>query len=164
MQAATRQPLFQTQYTGPGRARLSGPGLRAFRNVADTWQLTEVQRIAVLGHPGRSTYHGWMQKARDGASLTLPHDTLLRVSAVLGIHKALRILFSNRAQAVEWLTSSHRGTVFGGACPLEFITEGALDGMMTVRRYLDGWRGGHVGHGASEGSFAPVTEEDLVFL
>lgn len=164
MQAARQVPNFSSFHTSSERARLSGPGLRTFRNIADEWELTEAQRIATLGHPARSTYHGWMQRARDGVSITLPHDTLLRISAVLGIYKALRILFSDRAQAVVWLTNPHHGTVFAGASPLEFITEGALDGMMTVRRYLDGWRGGYTGHGAPEGSFTPVTEEDMVFL
>lgn len=146
------------------RARLSGPGLRTFRNIAEAWGLTEVQRLAVLGHPARSTYHLWMQKAAEGRALSLPFDALLRISAILGIHKALTILFHDRAQALQWLKGPHRGTVFSGAAPLDFIVDGGQDGMMTVRRYLDGWRGGAVGQGATEGSFEPVTEEDVVFL
>ncbi|WP_425073325.1 antitoxin Xre/MbcA/ParS toxin-binding domain-containing protein [Sagittula sp. S175] len=155
---------FVAHPDGAERTRLSGPGLRSFRAIADLWGLTEAQRIAVLGEPPRSTYHAWMKKARAGEALTLPHDTLLRISAILGIHKALSILFNDPAQALAWLTGPHRGTVFRGASPLTFITEGAQDGMMTVRRTLDGWRGGHIGHGAAEGSFTPVTEDDVVFL
>lgn len=146
------------------RTRVSGPALRTFRGIADLWGLSEAQRIAILWDPARSTYHGWMKKAQADASVTLPQDTLLRLSAVLGIYKTLNILFSDRAQAIEWLKGPHRGAVFQGASPLEFITHGAQDGMMTVRRYLDGWREGHAGQGEPEGSFAPVTEEDVVFL
>ena len=146
------------------RARVSAPGLRSFRAIADRWNLSEAQRIAALGDPARSTYHAWMKKARDGEALTLPLDTLLRISAILGIHKALTILFSDPAQGVGWLTRPHQGTVFQGAAPMEFILNGAQDGMMTVRRALDAWRGGHAGLGAPEGSFVPVTEEDVVFL
>ncbi len=36
---------------------------------------------------------GWPRRGRD-SRCTLPLDTLLRISAVLGIHKALAILFS----------------------------------------------------------------------
>ena len=33
---------------------------------------------------------------------------------------------------------------------------------MLVRRYLDAWRVGSMGHGAPEGSFETVTEDDVV--
>lgn len=146
------------------RQRASGPGLRTFRNIADLWGLTEKERIAILGEPARSTYHSWMKKAQAGESLVLPLDTLLRISGVLGIHKALEILFEDRQQALTWLKGAHRGTVFRGAPPLTFIVDGAQDGIMTVRRYLDAWRGGHPGQGVPEGDFVPVAEEDLVFV
>lgn len=38
------------------RARVGGPALRVFRGIADAWDLSERERIAVLGEPGRSTY------------------------------------------------------------------------------------------------------------
>lgn len=145
------------------RARISGPGLRTFKAVADQWQLSERERIAALGEPARSTYHQWMRKAQSREAVTLPLDTLLRISGVLGIHKALAILFQDRAQAMTWLRGAHRGTVFQGAPPLTFITQGAQDGILTVRRYLDAWRGGHVGDGAAEGEFVPVSEGDVIF-
>lgn len=145
------------------RARVSGPGLRTFRAVADQWGLTERERIAVLGEPARSTYHQWMRKAQAGETVTLPLDALLRISGVLGIHKALAILFRDKGQALTWLRGAHRGTVFQGASPLSFVIDGAQDGILTVRRHLDAWRGGHVGHGAAEGGFAPVLEDDVVF-
>jgi hypothetical protein len=145
------------------RKRVSGPGLRAFRAIADQWGLAERERIAVLGEPARSTYHQWMRKARDREAVTLPLDTLLRISGLLGIHKAAAILFRDRAQALVWLRGAHRGTVFQGAAPLTFMVDGAQDGILTVRRYLDAWRGGHVGHGAAEGDFVPVGEDDIVF-
>lgn len=75
------------------RTRLSGPGLRTFRNIADSWGLGEAERIAALGHPSRSTYHSWMKKAVEGEKISLPADTLLRIAAVLGIYQRLSILF-----------------------------------------------------------------------
>lgn len=145
------------------RARTSGPGLRTFRQIADRFDLTEAKRIAVLGDPGRSTYHQWMKKAREQHVLTLPLDTLLRISAILGIYKALAILFEDEAQALVWLKGAHHGTLFAGASPLAFMVEGGHDGLMSVRRYLDAWRGGAMGFGAPEGGFEPVTPDDLVF-
>jgi hypothetical protein len=145
-------------------ARLSGPAVRSFRAIADEWGLSEKDRISVLGMPGRSTYHQWMKKAEEHAPLSLPFDTLMRISGILGIYKALATIFHERTQAATWLEGAHRGTVFAGATPMSFVIEGGQDGIMTVRRYLDGWRGATVGHGAPEGSFEPVKEDDLVFI
>lgn len=145
------------------RMRTSGPGLRAFRQIADRFGLSEAGRIAILGEPSRSTYHQWMKKAREQQPLTLPLDTLLRISAILGVYKALTILFEDEAQALVWLKGPHQGTLFAGASPMTYMLEGGHDGLMSVRRYLDAWRGGDMGHGAPEGSFEPVTEDDLIF-
>ena len=144
------------------RNRTSAPGLRAFREIADWFDLSEAERIAILGEPGRSTYHQWMKKARDKLPLTLPLDTLLRISAVLGIYKALTILFEDESQALVWLKGPHQGTLFAGASPMSYMLEGGHDGLMSVRRYLDAWRGGSMGFGAPEGSVEAVTENDLV--
>lgn len=145
------------------RARTSAPGLRTFREIADRFEWSEADRIAILGDPGRSTYHQWMKKAREHQPLTLPLDTLLRISAILGIYKALALLFEEESQALVWLKGAHRGTVFAGASPMAYMLTGGHDGLMSVRRYLDAWRGGAMGFGAPEGSFEPVTEADLVF-
>lgn len=152
------------EITKEDRARTSGPGLRAFRAIADRMGLSEAQRIAILGDPGRSTYHKWMKAAREHEAVTLPLDTLLRVSAVLGIYKALAILFEEENQSLQWLKGAHQGTVFAGAAPIDYMVDGGHDGLMTVRRYLDAWRGGNVGHGAPEAEFDVVTEDDLVFV
>ena len=96
--------------------------------------------------------------------MTLPLDTLLRISGVLGIHKALGILFLNHDEAMTWLKGPHRGVVFGGQAPLEVMLSGAQDGILTVRRYLDAWRGGLHGMPAPESGVAPVRAEDLIFV
>ena len=46
---------------------------------------------------------------------------------------------------------------------MAYMLDGGHDGLMSVRRYLDAWRGGIMGFGAPEGSFEAVTEDDLVF-
>ncbi len=145
------------------RERTSAPALRTFREIADRFYLSEAQRIAILMDPGRSTYHQWMKKAREHQSLTLPLDTLLRISAVLGTYKALISLFEDESQAMVWLKGPHRGTLFAGASPMAYMLDGGHDGLMSVRRYPGAWRGGSMRFGAPEGSFETVTEDDLVF-
>lgn len=124
------------------RRRLSGPGLRAFLAIADLWGLTEEQRRLVLGYPARSTYHSWVKKARDRRDITLSVDVLMRISAVLGIYKGLRILFADYDKAVEWLRRPHKARVFGGVPPIELITGGTQDALLTVRRFVDAACGG----------------------
>jgi hypothetical protein len=135
-------PMAGADRFGPAnRRRLSGPGLRAFLNIADLWGLSEGERMMVLGLPGRSTYFGWVSKAREGRDLTLPVDVLLRISAVLGVHKALRTLFGgSKAEEVAWLRDPHDAPDFGGQPPMALLANGTQDGIMLVRRYLDAFR------------------------
>jgi hypothetical protein len=124
------------------RAPLSGPGLRTFLNIAGLWGLSERERILALGSPARSTYHNWVSKAQAGHRISLPLDTLLRISAILGVHKDLRILFGDAQRGVQWLRAANAAPLFGGQCPLDLILSGAQAGIVDVRRFLDSWRGG----------------------
>lgn len=147
-------PLSNTEMAGPGgivspdafnaeaRGRLSGPGLRTFLNIAGRWRLSERERILALGSPARSTYHNWVSKAQAGHGISLPLDTLLRISAILGVHKDLRILFGDPQRGVQWLRTANAAPLFGGQCPMDLILSGAQSGIVDVRRFLDSWRGG----------------------
>lgn len=156
--------VLTPQDMGPAdRKRVSGPGLRAFLNIADLWQLSEKDRLAVLGQPSRSAYYGWVRKAQDRQDLNLALDVLLRISAVLGIHKALSILFHSPDQAVLWLRGAHQGIPFSGQAPIDLITSGTQDGLLTVRRYLDAWRGGSAAAPSTDQAITPILPEDIVF-
>ncbi|CAO3459631.1 MbcA/ParS/Xre antitoxin family protein [Azospirillum largimobile] len=147
------------------RRHLSAPGLRTFLAIADRWGWTEAERLLVLGSPGRSTYFGWAAKARDGQELTLPVDVLLRISAVLGIHKALMILFGSGSAGLDWLTGPHDAPSFGGQPPMALVTNGTMDGPMLVRRYLDAARGGVFGPpGPLDEASTPYSDDDIVIV
>lgn len=64
----------------------------------------------MLGYPSRSTYHNWAKQAREHGAFTLDVDTLTRISAVLGIHQALGVLFSNERAGV---TAAHAASGTG---------------------------------------------------
>ncbi|MFD3189065.1 MbcA/ParS/Xre antitoxin family protein [Sedimentitalea sp. HM32M-2] len=145
------------------RRRLSGPGLRSFLNIADAWQLSEKERLAMLGQPSRSTYYGWVKKAQGGESLTLGIDILLRISAILGVHKALTILFQQPDQALSWLRGPHAGLPFSGQAPISLMRSGTQDGLLLVRRYLDAWRGGFASQPDPSVPIEPVDRESIVF-
>ena len=150
---------------GPeARKRLSGPGLRTFMNIADEWGLNQAQRRRMLGDPPRSTYYKWMAKAQNEDDISLSLDVLLRISATLGIYEVLGILFPSWEERVTWLTGPHRAQLFGGQSPLALMTSGTQDGLLLVRRYLDGWRGGLHGGPSQDGGVKSVSLDDLVFV
>lgn len=162
----TRGPeqLDGSQFSGASRRRLSAPGLRTFGAIADRWGLNEEQRRSLLGMPARSTFHNWMRTARDHRDLTLDIDTLSRISAVLGIYQALGVLHGTEEERVAWLKQPHGGAVFGGKSPLELMTRGLLDELLTVRRFLDAARGGlYMEPNEVDRDFKPYTREDIVF-
>jgi Protein of unknown function (DUF2384) len=157
--------LSAARFDPKARARLGGPALRTFAVLAEAWKLSESQRLSILGFPGRSTFHLWLAKARGQQEVLLPVDTLLRLSAVLGIHKALRILFARSEDEQAWLKKPHDALVFGGHPPLDLLTNGTQDGLMLVRRYLDGWRGGtFAAPNAADSNFKPYSDEDIVIV
>lgn len=145
------------------RRRVSGPSLRTFLAIADLYDIPTRDRVVLLGEPANSTYHAWVRKARAEASLGLSLDTLTRISGILGIYKALGILFPIEAEAMTWLKGPHRGEVFGGQAPIDVMIEGGLDGILTVRRYLDAWRDGLRGGPGEVADVDPVRKTDLVF-
>lgn len=146
------------------RTRVSGPGMRTFLNVAEKWGLNEQERIVVLGYPGRSTYHQWARKARAGEEICLPADMLTRISLVLGIHKALRIIFLTDDEGIAWLKQPNAGPTFNGARPMDLLLAGTQDGLYVVRRYLDAWRGGIFAAPNAADAAPPITDDDLVFV
>ncbi|TAY30839.1 DUF2384 domain-containing protein (plasmid) [Rhizobium ruizarguesonis] len=158
------QRLETERFVPANRRRLSAPALRTFLAIADLWGLTEEQRLLVLGYPSRSTYHNWAKQAREHGAFTLDVDTLTRISALLGIHQALGVLFSDERAGVAWLRTPHQALVFSGHPPLDIVTNGTQDGLMTVRRFLDGARGGlYMQPNALDEAFTPYEDADIVF-
>ncbi|MEZ2410298.1 hypothetical protein AB6806_26215 [Bosea sp. RCC_152_1] len=74
------------------RARVSGPGLRTLFNVAPVWELDVAEIRTLLGMPTSDAFQTRSDAARADEPLTLETDVLLRISAVLGIFKSLRLL------------------------------------------------------------------------
>jgi Protein of unknown function (DUF2384) len=156
--------LDNSRFEPANRKRLSAPALRTFLAIADLWGLTEGQRLLVLGCPSRSTYHNWCKQAREHRAFTLDVDVLTRISAVFGIHQALRVLFPTELLGVDWLRFPHNAVVFGGRPPLALVSSGSQDGLLTVRRFLDGARGGlYMQPNAIDEAFTPYDDSEIVF-
>ena len=95
------------------------------------------EQRALLGWPAPSTYHKW----KSGDVGALSYDTLERISLVLGIYKALHILFADAPLADGWVRLPNTHALFGGLPALDLMTQGGIDGLYKVRRLLDARRG-----------------------
>lgn len=161
---AAAERLDASRFAPPNRRRLSAPAFRTFLTIAERWGLNEEERRLVLGYPSRSTYHNWAKLAREQGEFTLDVDVLTRISAVFGIHQALGVLFNDVAEGLAWLRGPHEGPLFGGQPPLRLVTGGTLDGILSVRRFLDAARGGiYMPPNAADAGFTCYDDSDLVF-
>ena len=119
--------------------QVSGPALRAFFRIAALWGLDTAQERTLLGHPPAATFFKW-KKTPQAANIS--RDVLERISYVLGIFKALEILFPDPARADAWLKRPNDAPLFGGRSALERMLGGNVSDLFVVRQYLDGRRGG----------------------
>jgi hypothetical protein len=137
MAAPSHKPA-EAAAPNPARAdELAGPGLRAFFNLAERWKLRVSDQRKLLGDPPESSFYNW-KRERDG---TLSRDTLERISYLLGIFKALAILFPQPDRADAWLRKPNSAPTFGGKSALERMLSGNVADLFVVRQYLDAQRG-----------------------
>ena len=104
----------------------------------DHWAIATTDQAALLGlsQGSRST----LSRYRNGEPFADNRDLLDRAGHLLGIHKALRIIFpQNRNLVYQWVTTSNRR--FSGKTPLEIMRDEGFLGLVMVRRYLDFERG-----------------------
>src|ERR1700722_8351461 len=119
------------------RARLSAPAMVAFFAVAEKWQLRSEDAMALLGGTSNGRFYE-LKKTHRGL---LSQDELTRISLLIGIFKALNILFSQRL-ANQWTLRPNSNPMFGDAPPLQLLTRGGVPAMLGIRRLLDSRRGG----------------------
>jgi hypothetical protein len=107
---------------------------RAFVNLAEKWDITDDQAAVLMGDISVRTFRRW--KAGDLGRAGV--DTAARLSNLMGIHKALRLLFKDPARGYGWIKRAN--DAFGGASALDVMLGGQLTDLMRVRRYLDAMR------------------------
>lgn len=123
-----------------GAAARDGAGLRAALALAEKLGLTRRELATLLGCSERTLYHWKKQLETGGLSAPLPRDTLERLSYLLGIWKALRILFPDDSRAIGWLRRPNTAPGFGGKSALARLLAGQVADLYFVRSHLDGWR------------------------
>jgi hypothetical protein len=110
--------------------------LRAAFNLFARWQVSDAEARILLGQPSPSTFYRW-KRGQIGA---VPHDTVWRLGDLMGIHKALRYMFTDPARGYAWVRRP--SAAFGGRSALQRMLAGAPGDIAAVRAYLDAERAG----------------------
>ncbi len=132
---ALNQTETHDQVLSADPAKTAQVALSVFFNIMDAWQVKGKDQMILLGKPAESTFYNW----KKGKSGSLSVDTLERISYIMGIYKALGVLFPDRTQADAWVhkPSSH----LQGESALAFMLKGSMIHLSDIRRYLDAQRG-----------------------
>lgn len=120
------------------RERLSPSAIKGFLRIMEKWGIKDPDARQLLGGLSSGSYYGLKKEPKHR---TLDQDTLTRISLLVGIFKALNILYSP-ALADAWITLSNRNPMFKGMTPLGYMIQRGQPGMLHVRQLLDARRGG----------------------
>jgi uncharacterized protein (DUF2384 family) len=131
-------PLFpQTFADESDRGRLSPIAIKAMKRIADHWHLKGQESAALLGVSAST----WDRMAAGKWDQSLSQDQLTRVSAIVGVFKALHLLFADE-MADRWTRLRNKGPLFENRTPIDAMIEGGIPMMLDVRRHVDALRGG----------------------
>ena len=108
---------------------------RAALNLFRRWGDGDDEAATLLDLSVR-TYRRW----KAGGPGRMNRDGKARLSNLIGIHKALRIIFREPQRSYQWIKAPN--AAFSGRTALAVMLGGELTDLMRVRRYLDAERGG----------------------
>ena len=125
---ASFEQLLQPYSIDPGTL------LPAIFNIFSLWRLTGQQQMTLLGLSNEKTLYNWKNQP-EKAKLT--RDCLERISYILGIYRALQVLFPDEAFSDQWLHAPNDNPLFGGSAPIEKMLGGLVVDLAVVREHLD---------------------------
>ncbi len=101
----------------------AGAGLRTFARIVEKWRLPSSDAMALLGVDSRSTYYDLLKRARESKEVKgLSRDQLDRLSYLLGIYEAMRVLFPHSEESRnKWVSRANTAPLFGGKSPVEVM-------------------------------------------
>lgn len=119
------------------QGRLSRAAVPAFFKLAQAWRLRDGSARQLLGGMSNGVFY----HLKRGQKKVLDQDKLTRISLLLGIFKALNILYS-RNLADSWTSLPNSNPMFAGKMPLDYMIKGGVPALIRVRQLLDARRGG----------------------
>ena len=120
------------------RDRLSSDAIRVFFNIAAHWRIRDIDARLLLGGVSNGVYYS----LKKGQERPLNEDKLTRISYLIGIFKALNVIYSEEL-ADRWIKLPNKNRIFRGATPLEFLIQGGIPAFAILRKLLDARQGGN---------------------
>jgi hypothetical protein len=111
---------------------------RAISKLFALWDLPAADQLTLLGLSESNRIA--LQRYAKGEALAANRDLLERAGHLLGIHKALKLLYPHNDDIVTgWMSSPN--TKFEGASPVDVVRRFGFAGLLMVRGTLDRMRG-----------------------
>ena len=118
--------------------RLSPAARKAFFRIASAWKIRDQEAKQLLGGISNGVFY---QMKAGELKAPLDQDRLTRVSLLVGIFKALNLLYSPKL-ADAWVSLPNSNPIFRGLTPAAYMIQRGQPGMLSVRQLLDARRGG----------------------
>jgi hypothetical protein len=118
--------------------RMGSAGLKAVLNILEKWGCSAEQTMAILRLP-RATFYKYRN---DPSRARLDRDQLTRLSYLLNMHQALRIVFENHENVYGFMSKKNHNPYFHGRAPLEIIESGDFGALYETYKRIDTLRGG----------------------
>jgi len=115
--------------------------LKGFFRLMQLWGIRRADQGVLLGGASRKTLNEWERALAAGKCPHLSSDQFERISYLLGIHEATRILYKEKQHAYGWITRPHKK--LGGLSPLEWVVgHKSIMALQSMRYYVDDLKGG----------------------
>lgn len=129
--------MLNAKMPDPVDRSTAAAGLKAAVRILDLWGATGAQGEAIL-RVSHSTY----ARARHGdlGRIKLDRDQLTRISHVLNIHAALRLIFDNPENLHGFMRMANHNAWFNGESPLALIGQGDIGALYETFKRIDALR------------------------
>lgn len=111
--------------------------LRTAANILDKWEASSKQASKIL-RVSPTTIFRAKSKTRE---VSLDEDQIMRVSLILNIHSALKLIFDNPVNVYGFIKMENYNGFFNGRSPMEVIEQGSMINLYETFKRIDGLRG-----------------------
>jgi hypothetical protein len=117
---------------------IAATGLKAALNILSKWGCSPEQQWNILGMK-RATYY---KNNDQPEKANLSNDQIERLSYLLNIHAALRVVYDNPVNVYGFMSMSNDNPFFNGRSPLDIISTGNFGYLYETFKRVDVLRSG----------------------
>ena len=111
-------------------------GLCAAISILDKWGASAKQACAIL-RISPSTYGSAKNKENTDLTVNLDVDVMHRISLVLNIHSALRLIFDNPENVYGFVGMKNDNEFFNGRTPMDIMAQGDFVSLYETFNWID---------------------------